>query len=166
MSRMIESRQGFEWYIIKRKIGVLQRYILMYEVCQAEFPKMACKQSCQMVYFQTKNPNLCKFWRVLNWKLLIYFIAIWNIYRHLGYFMTIWYAHLVFIWYIFPVLVSCTMKNLATLLASRFAHNYLVSANGQKVPQVSGWVSRGNRSKVDESDLGPILWNRFGQIYR
>jgi hypothetical protein len=78
-----------------------------------------------------------------------YFTDIWGFYDHS--------AHFVFIWYIFPVLVSCTMKNLATLLASRFAHNYLVSANGQKVPQVSGWVSRGNRSKVDESDLGPIL---------
>jgi hypothetical protein len=25
---------------------------------------------CQMVYFQTKNPNLGKFWRVLQWKML------------------------------------------------------------------------------------------------
>jgi hypothetical protein len=51
-----------------------------------------------MVYFQTKNPNLGKFCSALDWKMLIYFMAIWNIlwtfgifYGHLGYFMTIWY---------------------------------------------------------------------------
>jgi hypothetical protein len=41
-------------------------------------------------------------------------MAIWNILRTLG----IFYDHLVhfvFIGYIFPVLVSCSMKNLATL---------------------------------------------------
>jgi hypothetical protein len=30
-----------------------------------------------MVYFQTKNPNLGKLWRVLQWKMLAYFMAIW-----------------------------------------------------------------------------------------
>jgi hypothetical protein len=33
-------------------------------------------QGCQMVCFQTKNPNLGKFWRVLQWKILVYFITI------------------------------------------------------------------------------------------
>jgi hypothetical protein len=27
------------------------------------------EQGCQMVYFQTKNPNLGKFGRVLKWKM-------------------------------------------------------------------------------------------------
>jgi hypothetical protein len=27
-----------------------------------------------MVRFQTKNPNLGKFWRVLQWKLMVYFM--------------------------------------------------------------------------------------------
>jgi hypothetical protein len=73
-----------------------------------------------MVYFQTQNPNLGKFWRALYWKMFTYFMAIWNIlwtfgkfYGHLGNFMVIWeilwsfgifYVHLVhfmFIWYIF-----------------------------------------------------------------
>jgi hypothetical protein len=47
--------------------------------------------------FQTKNPNLGKFWRALDWKILIYFMAIWNILRTFGKlydnlvnFMTIW----------------------------------------------------------------------------
>jgi hypothetical protein len=53
-----------------------------------------------MAYFQTKYPNLGKFWRALDRKMLIYFIAIWNIFR------TFWkfYGHLeqfLLIWYIF-----------------------------------------------------------------
>jgi hypothetical protein len=53
-----------------------------------------------MVCFQTKNPNLGKFWSPLGWKMLIYFMAIWNILMRFGKF----YGHLVhfvFIWYIF-----------------------------------------------------------------
>jgi hypothetical protein len=33
-------------------------------------------QGCQMVYFQAKNPYLGKFWRALDWKMSIYFMAI------------------------------------------------------------------------------------------
>jgi hypothetical protein len=36
-------------------------------------------QGCQMVYFQTKNPDLGKFWRALQWKMLVYFMDIWHI---------------------------------------------------------------------------------------
>jgi hypothetical protein len=98
-------------------------------------------QGCQMVYFQTKNAKLDKFWRAFDWKILIYFMATWNIlqtfgifYRHLEYFTDIWnilqtfgifYRHLehvMTIWYIlcsfgtfFPGLASCIKKNLATL---------------------------------------------------
>jgi hypothetical protein len=32
-----------------------------------------------MVYFQTKNPNVGKFWRALEWKMLVDFMTIWNI---------------------------------------------------------------------------------------
>jgi hypothetical protein len=59
-----------------------------------------------MVYFQAKNPDLGKFWRALDWKVWIYFTAIWNILRSFG----IFYNHLVrfvFMRYLFPVLVSC-----------------------------------------------------------
>jgi hypothetical protein len=53
-----------------------------------------------MVYFQTKNPTLGKFLRALDWKMLIYFMTIWNIW------LTFWIfnenlVHLVFIGYIF-----------------------------------------------------------------
>jgi hypothetical protein len=60
---------------------------------------LTVKQGCQMVYFQTKNPNLGRFWRALYWKMTIYFMAIWNISWTFG----IFYDHLVhfvFIWYI------------------------------------------------------------------
>jgi hypothetical protein len=55
-------------------------------------------QGCQMVDFKNENPNLGKFSRALNWTMLIYVMAIWNIYEHKGYFMTIWYIFCRF-WY-------------------------------------------------------------------
>jgi hypothetical protein len=54
-----------------------------------------------MVCFQTKNPNLGKFWRVLQWKMLVYLMTIWSILRPFDVFN----AHLfnfVVTWYIFP----------------------------------------------------------------
>jgi hypothetical protein len=53
-----------------------------------------------MVCFQTKNPNVGEFWRALDWKMFIYFMATWNILWGFGLF----YGHLVhfvFIWNIF-----------------------------------------------------------------
>jgi hypothetical protein len=41
-------------------------------------------QGCQMVCFQTKNPNLGQFWSVLDWKMLIY-----TYHSHLDYFIEI-----------------------------------------------------------------------------
>jgi hypothetical protein len=70
------------------------------------------KQGCQMGYFKTKNPNFGKFWRSLDWKMLIYFMAIWNILWSFGIGILrpfgIIYGRLVYvivIWYIFPILV-------------------------------------------------------------
>jgi hypothetical protein len=34
-------------------------------------------QGCQMVYFHTKNANFGKFLKVVGWKMLVYFVAIW-----------------------------------------------------------------------------------------
>jgi hypothetical protein len=58
------------------------------------------------LYDQTKNPNLCKFWRALEWKILVYLKPI----RPLG----IFYVHLEILNYfcIFsPILVYCVKKN-------------------------------------------------------
>jgi hypothetical protein len=46
---------------------------------ETKFFSTAVEQGCQMVSFQTKNPDFGKFWRALNWKMLIYFMALWNI---------------------------------------------------------------------------------------
>jgi hypothetical protein len=65
------------------------------------------------VFFQTETSNF-DFLRALDWKTLIYFMAIWNI----VWTFVIFYdhsVHCVFIWYIFPVFVSCAQENLATL---------------------------------------------------
>jgi hypothetical protein len=32
-----------------------------------------------MVHFQTKNPNMGNFWRALDWKMFVYFMANWDI---------------------------------------------------------------------------------------
>jgi hypothetical protein len=49
------------------------------------------EQGCQMVCFQTKNPNLGKFWRVLHWKMLVYFMETWSILMS----FVMFYGHLV-----------------------------------------------------------------------
>jgi hypothetical protein len=46
---------------------------------------MSVHQGCQMVFFQTKNPNLGKFWRALEWKKLVYSMSIWTILGPFGY---------------------------------------------------------------------------------
>jgi hypothetical protein len=52
-----------------------------------------------MVYFQTQNPNVDKFWRALDWKTLISLMAIRNILQTFGIFYDL-LVHFVFIWYI------------------------------------------------------------------
>jgi hypothetical protein len=88
-----------------------------------------------MVYFQTKNLKLGKFWNALGWKMLIYFMAICNISWIFGTF----YGHLVhfvFTWYIFPVLLSCTKKNLATLLITYFLDQTSKAQNDHERPSL------------------------------
>jgi hypothetical protein len=53
-----------------------------------------------MVCFQTKNPDLGKKIKASDWKILIYFMAIWNILWIFGTFCD-HSVHIVFIWYIF-----------------------------------------------------------------
>jgi hypothetical protein len=55
------------------------------------------RQGCQMVYFQTKHPNLGNFLKGLHWKRLVYFMCIWSIlqtfalsYGGLVYLLVIW----------------------------------------------------------------------------
>jgi hypothetical protein len=48
-----------------------------------------------MVCFQTKNPNLGKFWRALDWKMLISCTGIWNILWTFGIYFSTICVHLV-----------------------------------------------------------------------
>jgi hypothetical protein len=48
------------------------------------------RQGCQMVCFQTKNPNLGKFWRVLKWKFFYILRPSGLFYGHRKYFIAIW----------------------------------------------------------------------------
>jgi hypothetical protein len=53
-----------------------------------------------MAYFQSKNPNLGKFWRALQWNMLVYLMASLYFYQ-----ICIVCGHLVdymVVWYIFP----------------------------------------------------------------
>jgi hypothetical protein len=65
-----------------------------------------------MVSFQTKNPNLGKFWMALDGKMLIYFRAFWNILWTFS-IGTIWpLGNIVVIWYIFSRLgIFCQEKS-------------------------------------------------------
>jgi hypothetical protein len=86
-----------------------------------------------MVSFQNKNPNWGKLCRAIDWKMFIYFMAIWIILRTFG----ILYDHLVnfvLIWYIVPLLVPCTKKNLAILIRifSGFQKKFLI---GQSITE-------------------------------
>jgi hypothetical protein len=66
-------------------------------------------EGCQMEYFQTKNPNLSKFWRFLQWKDVGNCLAIWYILRP----FSLFFGHLVYF-----MCVVCTKKNLAALMAT------------------------------------------------
>jgi hypothetical protein len=75
-----------------------------------------------LVYFMLIWFILCPFdiyiYIYVNLVGIYIFKSIWYIYfyGHLAYFMSIWYIMLV-IWYRFPILVSCTKSNQATLLS-------------------------------------------------
>jgi hypothetical protein len=80
------------WKIVPRKI---------WQPCSKRLLDIwSIGQGCQMVSFQTNTSNVGKFWCALDWKMLIYLMAICNISRTLG----IFYDHMVhffLIWYIF-----------------------------------------------------------------
>jgi hypothetical protein len=78
-----------------------------------------------MVCFQTKNPNLGKFWRVLQWKMMVYFMDTLSILRS----FVIFYGHFVqfvAIWYIFTrfgILYQEKSGNPAVLIATAQQRN-------------------------------------------
>jgi hypothetical protein len=95
MGREIESRQDMGLWLLKERkkrartwknrhldgqaIGRKGLWIQLEEF-QMTYLKVvgasALDRGCQMVYLHIKNPNLGKFWRALEWKMFLYFIAI------------------------------------------------------------------------------------------
>jgi hypothetical protein len=74
-----------------------------------------CYQGCQMIYFQTKNPNLGNFRESCNGRCRY---ILWPFGQFSCQFMTIWYI----LWSIgiFPLFGMLYQKNLATLCATYF----------------------------------------------
>jgi hypothetical protein len=70
-------------------------------------------QGCQMVSFQTKNPNSGKYRRALDWKVLI-FMALWNILQTFGIFYDN-LVHFVFICHIFSRFGSMYQEKFGTI---------------------------------------------------
>jgi hypothetical protein len=77
-----------------------------------------------MAYFQTKNPYLGKFWRDLQWKMLVYFWPFSLFYRNLVYFVAILHS-LWLVGIFFPALVCCTKNNLETLTWTALKLKYI-----------------------------------------
>jgi hypothetical protein len=76
----------------KKNLATLMYTQILGQLCHYLFS--AGRQDCQMVCFQTKNPNWGKFWRALEWKILVYFMIIWNILRPIG----VHYGPMVILW--------------------------------------------------------------------
>jgi hypothetical protein len=74
-----------------------------------------------MVYFQAKSTNLGKFWRTLDWKMLVNFMVTFC--NHL--------VHFVFIWYIYSGFgIMYKDENLATLSGTHESNSAGVPAFG------------------------------------
>jgi hypothetical protein len=78
------------WAIFSQTLLVTLIWILRQTMCSIlsllRKPKNKVSAGLPDIYFQTKITNLGKFWRVLQWKTLVYFVAICYIYGHLVYF--------------------------------------------------------------------------------
>jgi hypothetical protein len=84
----------------------------MFHIEKRSLIKAFLDQGCQMVYFQTKNPNLGKFWMALKWKRLLYSLAIWTILRPFITYYVCPFGKLVAIWYIFQrFVILCQEKS-------------------------------------------------------
>jgi hypothetical protein len=123
-------------------------------------------QCCQIVHFQNKNSNLGKFWKDLQLKMLVFLWTFCLLYGQMVYFMDIWYILWSLGTYIFPVLVYCTDKNLATLMKIRAMDTFSPTKTLSKILNWRSLSYRPNsrltRSKWSPecgraSDLGPML---------
>jgi hypothetical protein len=116
-------------------------------------------------WFVFKPPNLGNFWSALDWIMLIWSSVIF--YGLLGYSKTM-HMHILFSFgTFFPVLASCTKKNLATLVtiiidalwlpqlsSPLFAEKLCVSQSYEKTIKLSqNNQQKGKKQKNGESEL-------------
>jgi hypothetical protein len=96
-------------------------------------------RGCQMVYFLTENPHSGKIWRVLQWKItvyfgqfsrhlvyftycpLVYFVVIWYILWSFGIFSPFWYAVPRKIWQPWCCFKCCRTKNVCRKVRTKNA---------------------------------------------
>jgi hypothetical protein len=112
--------------------------------------------------FKPKNPDLGTFWRALDRKIYIYFIASWNILWRFGAF----YDHLVnfvFIWYNVSGFGIMYQENLATLLLNMSNKMLQVTLTGLKTDLLkqAALESRKNNKKYSENKLLPRRLNTY-----
>jgi hypothetical protein len=81
--------------IRNNRVSPLHTYVMLgfvlFKIFEFRFDD-TLRQGRQMAYFQTKNLNLGKFWRVLQWTMLLYFVIIGSYV-----FTAIWYILLAFV---------------------------------------------------------------------
>jgi hypothetical protein len=97
-------------------------------------------------------------------------------YGHMEYFTDIWdilwlCVHFVFIWYIFPVLVSCTKKNLATLYFCRLWLCYFFVWRSEGICTTTNRITadRHERTLTYFSllmDVCALFWKFFHKVFR
>jgi hypothetical protein len=86
-----------------------------------------------MVYFQTKYPNFGKFWRALEWKMLLYFMIIWNFKLPFG----IIFGRLVYLQsfgIFFPIWFVWSKKNLAITQLKKIAVEHVTKLRLLPIP--------------------------------
>jgi hypothetical protein len=112
---------SLNWYASKQRGKVRLRLFAQFVVItflKHKSSRLPFSQGCQMAYFQTKNTDWGKFWRVLQWKMSVYYVHVVYFTASRYIFVTIWYILWLFCIFI-TILVKCTKKNLATLLSRR-----------------------------------------------
>jgi hypothetical protein len=94
----LEGGGGYECFLWLSFAQLKLRLLYLLRLFNCFSVPLLCEQGCQMVSFQTKNPNLGKFWMALDAEMLTYFTDIWDILRpfgtfcvHLVHFFRFWY---------------------------------------------------------------------------
>jgi hypothetical protein len=89
----------------------------------------AAVQGCQMVYFQTQNPSLGKFWRVLHWKMLVYFIVVLSILQP----FCMFHGH--FVYFTAILYISCSLIIFSPMWVS-FTQTIWQPCRGERKPKI------------------------------